>query len=183
MDQTQDLKSVDESQSIKSRSWKFNPQCEPSSMPASCLTEVTEQENHAPSATGQTTLVSKGIVTIGDARALFDLYYQRLDHLIYQALGDHTSLDTVLESSPILAAAVCTVASLHSNQLGHLFEACMAELKNLVSSRSLSRDHNTDDIRGLCIGGFWLFGLSWAFAGSGAYLLRPIPRNFHANRY
>ncbi len=157
----------DHSPQANDRSWEVDPQCEPSSMPASCIAEVREAEVSVDSLLRKPTLVSKGIVTIDEARALFTLYYEQLDHLLYQILGDHMSPDAVLESSPLLAAAVITVAALHSTRYGHLFEPCLAELKHLVSSESLSQKHNMDDVRGLCIGGFWLSSLSWALSGSG----------------
>lgn len=157
----------DQSPQGNDRSWEVDPQCEPSSMPASCIAEVREDDTTMSSPQRKPTLVSKGILRMEEARALFTLYYERLDHLLYQILGHHMSLDAVLESSPLLAAAVFTVAALHSNRHGHLFEPCLAELKHLVSTESLSQKHNMDDVRGLCIGGFWLSSLSWALSGSG----------------
>jgi hypothetical protein len=162
-------------QEANDRSWEVDPRCEPSSMPATCIAEVRETDADPNSLLKKPTLVSKGIVKVHQARVLFTLYHDRLDHLLYQILGDDMCLDTALESSPLLVAAVCTVAALHSTQFGHLFEPCLAELKHLVSSESLSRKHNMDDIRGLCVGGFWLSSLSWALSGSGK-TISQMPR-------
>lgn len=149
------------------RSWAVDPQCEPSSMPASVIVEIRHAAPDVKSSAKTPTLVSKGIVRIEEAEALFTIYRERLNHLLYQIVADEVTLEAVLDSSPLLAAAVCTVAALHATQLGHLFEACQAELQHLVSSKSLLGKHNMDDVRGLCIGGFWLNSLSWALSGSG----------------
>lgn len=116
---------------------------------------------------GRPTLISQGIVSPEEAEHLFNIYHQRLDHLLYRILGDHNSLHTVVASSPLLTAAICTVAALHSSSLGHLFKKCYGEFRQLVAEKTLSRVHNLDDVRGLCIGAFWLHQLSWALAGTG----------------
>lgn len=152
---------------VNDHSWAVDPQCEPSSMPASVIVEIRDAAPEVTNSTKTPTLVSKGIVTIEEAQALFTIYRERLNHLLYQIVADEVTLEAVLDSSPLLAAAICTVAALHSAHIGHLFEACLAELQHLVSSKSLLGKHNMDDVRGLCIGGFWLNSLSWALSGSG----------------
>ncbi|KAJ6152856.1 hypothetical protein N7497_007175 [Penicillium chrysogenum] len=95
---------------------------------------------------------------------------KQLDHFLYRILGDHISLDSVRIASPLLTTAVCTVAALHSQSLGYLFETCYGEYKDLVAAQTFSRYVNEDDIRGLCIGAFWLHELSWALIGNGMWL-------------
>ncbi|OAA75569.1 Transcription factor [Akanthomyces lecanii RCEF 1005] len=151
---------------VSDHAWAVDPQCEPSSMPASVIVEIRDAAPEVTNSTKTPTLVSKGIVTIEEAQALFTIYRERLNHLLYQIVADEVTLEAVLDSSPLLAAAICTVAALHSAHIGHLFEACLAELQHLVSSKSLLGKHNMDDVRGLCIGGFWLNSLSWALSGS-----------------
>ena len=95
------------------------------------------------------------------------MYYQRLDHFLYRILGDHDSLTSVRQSSPLLTAAICAVAALHSDEAGHLFDTCYAVFKSIVTSQLFSRQNNLDDVRGLCIGAFWLSQLSWTLVSTG----------------
>lgn len=157
-----------------SRSWEVDMQCEPSSMPASVMVEVQDAAPEVQRSSERPNLISKGVVKTEEAEKLFTLYRDRMDHLLYRILADNATLDTVLESSPLLAAATCTVGALHSTELGHLYEPCLSELQHLVSYESLSGKHNMDDVRGLCIGGFWLNSLSWALSGCGRHSHSPL---------
>lgn len=160
---------TEQAQASHDHSWEItvDPQCEPSSMPASCIAQVRGEGDPPTYTARKPNLVSKGLITLEEAKILFAVYQDRLDHLLYRILGDDTTLETAMESSSLLTAAVCTVGALHSVQLGHLYDTCLAELKMLFTTESLSRQHNMDDVRGLCIGGFWLSSLSWASSGSG----------------
>lgn len=146
----------------------MDPRGGPASIPASCLSENIRATlpNSLPTSR-RPDLISTGIITLRQALALFDTYHLRLDHFLYRILGDHISLDSVRIASPLLTAAVCTVGALHSPSLGHLFDTCYAEYKDLVTSQVFSKHATPDDIRGLCIGAFWLHELSWALIGNG----------------
>lgn len=146
----------------------MDPRGGPASIPASCVSENIRAAlpNSLPMPR-RPDLISTGIVTMHQARALFDTYHLRLDHFLYRILGDHISLGSVRTASPLLTAAVCAVGALHSPSLGHMFDVCYAEYKDLVTSQVFSKNANADDIRGLCIGAFWLHELSWALIGSG----------------
>jgi hypothetical protein len=161
----------DNGQTSHDNMWEItvDPQCEPSSMPASCIAQVrgNEAETAAEQPSRKPNLVSKRLITLEEAKDLFSVYQDRLDHLLYRILSSDTTLETAMDTSPLLTAAVCTVGALHSSRLGHLYSTCLAELKLLFTTESLSRQHNMDDVRGLCIGGFWLSSLSWASSGSG----------------
>ncbi|GJN81793.1 hypothetical protein PLIIFM63780_005329 [Purpureocillium lilacinum] len=151
-----------------------DPHCEPASIPASCISEVRSPGSAGPPAAATPTLVSKGVLSQEEAEILFGVYRDRLDHLLYRILGDHTDLASVVASSSLLTAAVCTVAALHSVELGHLYERCYRELRHLVSAHMLSRQHSVDDVRGLCIGAFWLNGPSWALVGAAVRIASEI---------
>jgi hypothetical protein len=154
----------------------MDPRGGPASIPASCVSENGKAglSNNLSSAR-RPDLISTGLISLRQAVALFETYHLRLDHFLYRILGDHISLDSVRIASPLLTAAVCTVAALHSQTLGHLFEACYAEYKNLVAAQTFSRHVNEDDIRGLCVGAFWLHEVSWALIGNGMCLHMNIP--------
>lgn len=151
----------------------MDPRGGPGSIPASCVSESVRAGLPSSLPTSRhPDLISTGLITLRQASALFDTYHLRLDHFLYRILGDHISLNSVRLASPLLTAAVCTVGSLHSPSLGYLFETCYAEYKGLVTTQMFSRTANEDDIRGLCIGAFWLHELSWALIGNG--MLVPV---------
>ncbi|KAJ5928689.1 hypothetical protein N7466_007645 [Penicillium verhagenii] len=159
------------------RTWEvvMDPRGGPASIPASCLSDSSRgaPPNGLPNAR-QPDLISTGLITLRQALALFEEYHLRLDHFLYRILGDHISLDSVRVASPLLTAAVCTVGALHSQSLGQLFDVCYNEFKNLVSAQMFSQTANADDIRGLCIGAFWLHELSWALIGNAVRVASDI---------
>ncbi|KAJ5580522.1 hypothetical protein N7450_006823 [Penicillium hetheringtonii] len=165
-------------------SWEvtLDPRGGPASIPASCLSG-NFQSNQSASVlrSRRPDLISNGLINMRQALALFDTYHLRLDHFLYRILGDHISLDSVRGSSNLLTAAVCTVGALHSPSQGHLFETCYSEFKSLVASQIFSRQANEDDIRGLCIGAFWLHELSWALIGNAVRVASDI--NLHTGIY
>ncbi|OQE30351.1 hypothetical protein PENFLA_c003G02789 [Penicillium flavigenum] len=160
----------------------MDPRGGPASIPASC---VSESGNAGPPNSASTArrpeLISTGLISLRQAVALFETYHLRLDHFLYRILGDHISLDSVRIASPLLTTAVCTVAALHSQSLGHLFETCYGEYKNLVAAQTFSRHVNEDDIRGLCIGAFWLHELSWVLIGNAVRVASEV--NLHSGIY
>lgn len=135
----------------------MNPQSGPAAIPAACVAEVvgTTASARLPSI-NRMDLISRGVVSHPEAMSLFELYSSRLDHFLYRILGDHNSLESVRDASPILTAAICAVAALHSPSLGNRFDACYQEYKELIALHVLSTKVNADDVRGLCIGAFWL---------------------------
>lgn len=122
-------------------------------------------------------VVADGIMTISQAQTLFNDYARRLDHYLYRILGPAATLDGIRSSSPVLLAAICAVAALHSPDLSSLYESCYHHFVDLAANLALAEDPNMDDIRGLCIGAFWLHKISWNLSSLGqsspatAYLL------------
>ncbi|KAJ5960161.1 transcriptional regulator family: Fungal Specific TF [Penicillium vulpinum] len=167
-----------------SQTWEvvMDPRGGPASIPASCVSESGKAGLPNNSSTSRRPdLISTGLISLRQAVALFETYHLRLDHFLYRILGDHISLDSVRLASPLLTTAVCTVAALHSHSLGHLFETCYAEYKNLIAAQIFSTNVNEDDVRGLCVGAFWLHGLSWALIGNAVRIASDI--NLHSGIY
>ena len=110
--------------------------------------------------------ISKGVVSLEKAQEYFDKYQNRLDHFPYRILCDHGSvtLESVRNTSPLLAAAVCTVGALHS--VSKDFDLCYREFVSLCAVQTFSKNNTLDDIRALCIGAFWLNDLSWTLIGT-----------------
>lgn len=149
----------------------MDPECGPASIPASCVSEVPKPSS-SPGLDGYSAcadVVSRGVISLEHATALFDVYQRRLDHFLYRILGDHDCLSSVRKSSALLTAAICAVGALHSDDLGHLYPVCYAELERTVAAHLFSKESNLDDVRGLCIGAFWLGELSWTLVSTGRY--------------
>ncbi|KAI9930107.1 hypothetical protein MW887_011917 [Aspergillus wentii] len=173
---TQSPESSIENSDEQAQAWEIvmDPRGGPASIPAACVSEIrgTASSNDIPS--GSPDLISIGILSLHQALSLFDIYNLRLDHFLYRILGDHTSLDSVRRTSPLLTAAVCTVGALHSQSLSHLFDVCYREYKALAAAQTFSTKVNDDDVRGLCIGAFWLHELSWASVGTAVRIASDI---------
>lgn len=163
---------------LAGKSSDITPDITPASVPASCLPEITEQ-----SSTGILTadtgtemdLVARGIVSIGEADDLFNMYHDQLDHYVYRIIPNHSTLASVRKGSPLLTAAICTVSSLHHRSLRPLFNCCYKEFVRLCAINSFSRRNTLDDIRALCIGAFWLDEISWILVGMGEFTAILIP--------
>ena len=132
-------------------------------------------------------VIVDGIVTELQAKRLFNDYSCRLDHYLYRILGSSVTLDGIRFSSPTLLCAICAVAALHSVELGSLYEPCYQRFANLAANLALAENANMNDIRGLCIGAFWLHRLSWNLASLGMALKTSVTRagtdvSFHISR-
>ena len=115
---------------------------------------------------GAADFISKGVVSVESAQRYFDMYRDRIDHFPYRILNDQgpASLESVRKSSPLLAAAVCTVGALHAASKD--FELCYKEFVSLCAIQTFSKRSTVDDVRALCIGAFWLSDLSWTLVGT-----------------
>lgn len=112
-------------------------------------------------------LITQGVLSVEQAQALFNIYSQRLGHFLYRILGDNSSLEGIRSSSPLLTTAICAVSALHSAELGQLYDRCYQEFINLSTAQTFAKENSLDDIRGLCIGAFWLSEISWILDGTG----------------
>jgi hypothetical protein len=153
-------------------SWNDTPaeDCGPAAVPAAFVSEVTK---HSPTArvTGlprsRPDIISRGILTLDQAQVLFNKYLTKHENYIYSVLEEGSTFSTVRNSSPLLLAAICAVASLHVVSLDIPYEQCYEEFVHLSASHVFSSRNNLDDIRAMCIGAFWLPDISWALVGNG----------------
>jgi hypothetical protein len=109
-------------------------------------------------------IITRGIITIEQAQTYLDMYQSRLDHFVYRILDERKTITQVRKASPLLLAAVCTVGALHLATPD--FEKCYQEFVTISASLTFSRRNTIDDVRGLCIGAFWLSGISWTCIGA-----------------
>lgn len=140
----------------------------PAAMPASCVSQLPETSPSGESSQGhRTDLISRGAISITTAERLFAIYKERLDHYVYGILADHDSILSIRAGSALLTAAVCAVAALHAADPS--YTVCYDEFVKDFAVQSTSRNHTLDDVRGLCIGAFWLSDMSWTLAGTGRH--------------
>ncbi|KAI0133721.1 C6 transcription factor [Xylariales sp. AK1849] len=110
-------------------------------------------------------VISRGIITVENARKYFSKFQNRLDHFLYGILGDHgtATLESIREASPSLLTAVCVVGALHLASPD--YDPLYKEFVALSAALSFSKRSTPDDVRALCIGAFWLSDLSWSLVG------------------
>ena len=148
----------------------MDPDSGPAAIPGSVVSPVNVpgmEQNRA-----ESDIIDRGVVTIEQAQNYLDVYQNRLDHFLYRILGDRRTLSQVRSASPLLLAAICAVGALHlaSPQL----EACYQEFISIAAAQTFSRRNTVDDVRGLCIGAFWLSGISWTCIGAAVRISTEI---------
>ncbi|EAW09847.1 putative C6 transcription factor [Aspergillus clavatus NRRL 1] len=110
--------------------------------------------------------ISRGLISLHEAEELFAYFSRTMNQLLWGGIIlVHRDLTSVRRASTLLSAAVLTVAALHIPNRTETLNRCYNEYVSLVSSMSLTRSHTLDDIRGLCVGAFWLSELSWKLSG------------------
>jgi len=135
--------------------------------------------------------ISRGLLSESDAQELFTVYRppppppqnerpqtrhawqltrilrfrDNLNQYLYNIALVHDDLESARVSSSLLTAAIFTVTALHVPQHHHLFPLLYQEFLVSVSTCMFNRSHRLDDVRGLCIGAFWLMDVSWKLSG------------------
>ncbi|KGO64025.1 Transcription factor, fungi [Penicillium italicum] len=141
--------------------------------PMRSLYEVTKlrnlRNNHV-EAPKQTLLeedfISRRLISLHEAEELFAYFSRTMNQLLWGGIIlVHRDLTSVRRASTLLSAAVLTVAALHIPNRTETLNRCYSEYVSLVSNMALTRAHTLDDIRGLCVGAFWLSELSWKLSG------------------
>ncbi|KAM3433899.1 hypothetical protein NHJ13734_006239 [Beauveria thailandica] len=114
----------------------------------------------------ETDFIAQGRVSLCDAEHLFDTFRGTLNAYLWGGIAlVHETLDAARASSSILTSAILAVTSLHTQDEGRAFDICYPVFLGLVSQAVFDRYHTLDDVRGLCIGAFWLSDLSWKLSG------------------
>ena len=110
--------------------------------------------------------ISRDVISTHEAEELFAYFSRTMNQLLWGGIIlVHRDLTSVRRASTLLSAAVLTVAALHIPNRTETLNQCYDEYVSLVSDLSLARSHTLDDIRGLCVGAFWLPELSWKLSG------------------
>jgi hypothetical protein len=107
--------------------------------------------------------ISRGVVSVAEAEYLFQHFLRCINPLLWDGiLCSHRSLQAARQSSSLLVATVLTVAALHLPNREQSLHATYDAFVSLMRGSCMLRSQNLDDIRGLCIGAFYLTSLSWA---------------------
>ena len=110
--------------------------------------------------------ISQGKVNYLEAERLFSTFRGTLNAYLWGGIAlVHDTLEATRSSSSLLTAAILAVTALHAQDEGRSFDTCYPIFLELTSQSVLARYHTLDDIRGLCIGAFWLSDLSWKLSG------------------
>ena len=148
----------------------MDPDSGPAAIPGSVVSPVTIPGFEQSRASQD--VISRGIVTLEEAQNYLDFYQNRLDHFVYQIMGDRKTLTQVRLASPLLLAAICAVSALHL--ASPQFDKCYQEFASISAAQTFSRKNTVDDVRGLCIGAFWLSGISWTCIGAAVRISTEI---------
>ncbi|KAI5210663.1 hypothetical protein E4T39_00231 [Aureobasidium subglaciale] len=107
--------------------------------------------------------ISRGVVSIAEAEYLFCHFRDHINPQLWDGvLCSHGTLQGARQSSTLLIATVLTVAALHLPDREQSLHATYDAFVSLMRGSCMLRSQNLDDIRGLCIGAFYLTSLSWA---------------------
>ncbi|KAK0123655.1 hypothetical protein ONS95_008667 [Cadophora gregata] len=110
--------------------------------------------------------IARGVLGLDVAESLFESFNHTMNQLLWGGVVmKHSTLESARRSSSLLSAAILTVAALHIPGRSGALEACYEEYTSLVEKATIKRRCTMDDIRGLCIGAFWLPDLSWRLSG------------------
>ncbi|KAJ9622015.1 hypothetical protein H2203_006896 [Taxawa tesnikishii (nom. ined.)] len=111
-------------------------------------------------------LISEGKVNMAEADELFRTFSCSLNHYLWGGIALlHSELSSARKSSALLTTAILAVTALHLPGKEALFDVCYTEFLALICDSMFARYHSLDDIRGLCIGAFWLSEVSWKLSG------------------
>lgn len=109
--------------------------------------------------------IGRGAISESEAGRLFTQYRDGLDAFIYNIGCRYHSLDETRRKSPILTAAILTVAALHDPQSEDTYTICNSELRRLISLTMFDRRVSRDYLRAMCVASYWLSELSWRISG------------------
>lgn len=144
--------------------------------PMASLFEVTKLRNirndpwarvrRPPSRAQQPDFIAQGKFSEHEAEQLFTRFGETLNAYLWGGIAlVHNTLAATRASSALLTAAILAVTALHAQDEGRAFDTCYPIFIELVGQAMFDRYHTLDDVRGLCIGAFWLSDLSWKLSG------------------
>ncbi|KAM0323880.1 hypothetical protein ACHAQA_008461 [Verticillium albo-atrum] len=109
--------------------------------------------------------IARGALSLAAADRLFCLYRDRLDFYMYRVGCRYQTLDELRQRSPVLTAAILTVAALHEPAAEALYGICSGEFRRLMERSMFDRRIDRDYIRAMAVAAYWLSDMSWMISG------------------
>ncbi|KAF6817215.1 fungal specific transcription factor [Colletotrichum musicola] len=148
------------------------------SAPMASLFEVTKLRNirSDPGARGaihgpperreEPDFIAAGHFPLHEAEQLFSTFRGTLNAYLWGGIAlVHDTLAATRLSSPLLTAAILAVTALHSPDGGQLYVQSYRIFLDLARQAVFDRYQTLDDVRGLCVGAFFLSDHSWKLSG------------------
>lgn len=110
-------------------------------------------------------VVSRGVISLADAEQCLAYFLEHLNRYMHGILSDDVTLADLRARSPILTAAVCTVAS--SCSASDTYQSCHDAFVGQVSGMLFATRSSYDDVRALCIAALWLDDIGPTLSGLG----------------
>ena len=109
--------------------------------------------------------IARRAIQLGVAERLYTMYRDRLDGFMFAVGCPYHSLEEIRMKSPVLTAAILTVAALHDPQADQIYKICSSEFRHLIERSMFDRSVNMDYLRALCVASYWLSDMSWMLSG------------------
>lgn len=115
-------------------------------------------------------IISQGVIPSAVAEQCLTYFLGHLNRYLHGILSDGVTLHELRERSPILTAAICTVASFCSAL--DAYQSCYDAFVSQVSGILFVTRSSYDDVRALCIAALWLDDIGPTLSGLGKRCLR-----------
>lgn len=110
--------------------------------------------------------IAQGKIDLSEAEQLFAAFRGTLNAYLWGGIALlHETLAETRASSALLTAAILAVTALHAKDGGRAFDRCYPVFLELAGQAVFKRYHSLDDVRGLCVGAFFLSDMSWKLSG------------------
>jgi len=110
-------------------------------------------------------IISQGVISITAAEHCLAYFLDHLNRYLHGILSEQVILSDLRARSPILTAAVCTVASFCS--ASDTYQSCYDAFVDQVSRMLFATRSSYDDVRALCIAALWLDDIGPTLSGLG----------------
>jgi hypothetical protein len=110
-------------------------------------------------------IISQGLISLVAAEQCLAYFLEHLNRYLHGILSERATLSDLRARSPILTAAICTVASFCS--ASDAYQSCYDAFVGQVSGMLFATRSSYDDVRALCIAALWLDDIGPNLCGLG----------------
>lgn len=126
-----------------------------------------------------TDLISRGFLSVEDAKYLATFYNTRLDPYVFNVTEGYDDLESLRARSSILTTCILTVAALHDTSRPNLYPKCFREFCRLVAKSMFDRRIDLEYLKAAVLGCYWLPDAAYTLSG---YAIRRASE-FHLSRF